>query len=582
VKRFHPSFLVPHPFWLLLFAFPVLAQLSYDPGDWTSYRDLRYARALDAGAQELYIATSAGLLEYRLLRRTWSDPIVVGYGLSAPVELDDPMLLLFDEQTGYVWLATKTKLLIYDVDGKRWRIVHDNLWPAGQRVVNIGVGGTYVFVETVPEAFYPSFFPLDSPIPNDKWRMVITRYRGARAFGGLSLDIDPQEIGEIRWRGLRSKRPLTSTELHGYMGAPPANFPSLLLDGGWVWHADGMLLDPYFRGVPVTDWLVDQFGTLWATFWGGGIMQADLTVNSIRFYRAGPAGNDIRALHVERDEIWMGGFNTGDRTGITRAEPDLKSWQFYEPRDNSRIRSTEVFDITFWDGDTWFATEEGLLAYQKKGAEWKLFTVSQNLQSDQIRALQPADSELWIGNSRGLCFMTQVGREIWRAENGGIELGGVTDLALCGDTLYVGTGAGLFKGNVHNRRFAFSPLDPGLLNAAIAEISTYGTEVWLVTAEGVQVYNQANGQSKSWYADVWLEKAEPACICAADSFVWVGTREDGFFRYRRATGEWIHYTTVDGLLDNRVQVIRRDGDDLLIGTASGLTRFYWNRPGRLR
>jgi hypothetical protein len=49
-----------------------------------------------------------------------------------------------------------------------------------------------------------------------------------------------------------------------------------------------------------------------------------------------------------------------------------------------------------------------------------------------------------------------------------------------------------------------------------------------------------------------------------------------------ATGEWISYTTADGLLDNRVQVIRRDGDDLLIGTASGLTRFYWNRPGRLR
>jgi len=31
-----------------------------------------------------------------------------------------------------------------------------------------------------------------------------------------------------------------------------------------------------------------------------------------------------------------------------------------------------------------------------------------------------------------------------------------------------------------------------------------------------------------------------------------------------------------------VQIIRPDGDDLLIGTANGLTRFYWNRPGRLR
>jgi ligand-binding sensor domain-containing protein len=178
--------------------------------------------------------------------------------------------------------------------------------------------------------------------------------------------------------------------------------------------------------------------------------------------------------------------------------------------------------------------------------------------------------------------MTLPGHEITRADNGGIVLNGVTDLALCQDTLYIGTPGGLFKGSVRARRFAFMPLDPGLLNAPILEISVRGSQVWLATAEGIQVYDQATGQSKSWYANAWLNNAEPTCICATDSFVWVGTRENGFYRYRLATGEWISYTTADGLVDNRVQVIRRDGDDLLIGTASGLTRFYWNRPGRIR
>jgi hypothetical protein len=449
-------------------------------------------------------------------------------------------------------------------------------------VVNLGVGGANVYLETVPEAFYSTTFDLASPLPNGAWRGLATRYRGSRAFGGLILDIDPQENRDIHWRGLRSKRPLTSEDLLGDTGAPPANFPSLLIPGGWVWQTDGTLLDPYLRTTPITDWLVDGNGSLWVTFWGAGVLEADLRTHFTRFYRAGPAGNDVRALWVGRDDVWLGGFNSGDRLGITRADAGLKSWRFYERRDNSRLRSTDVFDITLWNDAAWFATDEGLLALEKKGEEWKLFTVSQALQSDQIRALAPADSELWIGNSRGLCVMTQPGREIWRADNGGIELGGVTDLALCGDTLYVGTAGGLFKGSVRERLFSFMPLDPGLLNAPVAEISVNKSEIWLATAEGVQVYDQTSGKSKSWYANVWLNSAEPACICATDSLVWVGTRQNGFYRYRRETGEWISYTTADGLLDNRVQVIRRDGDDLLIGTASGLTRFYWNRPGRLR
>lgn len=79
-----------------------------------------------------------------------------------------------------------------------------------------------------------------------------------------------------------------------------------------------------------------------------------------------------------------------------------------------------------------------------------------------------------------------------------------------------------------------------------------------------------------------LSGAEPSCILATPKFIWVGTTASGFWRHNRTTGEWIQYTTADGLLDNHVQVIRRDGDDLLIGTPSGLTRFYWNRPGRAR
>lgn len=576
MKIFNPFLAL---FCMLSIAF---AQPPYNVGDWTSYRDFRYVRAVDCGSREAFFATSAGLLEYDLLKHAWRDPIAVGFGLSEPVELDDPILILYDENTGSVWMATRTQLLQYEVDLQRWRRVHRDLWPITQRVVNIGVGGDNLFIETVPEAFYAGFFPLGSPIPNDRWRGLVTRYKGSRAFGSLMLDIEPADPEGVRWRGLRSKKPLTKEELRGDPGGPPAGFPSLLLYGGWVWHNDGLLMDPYQRPIPITDWMVDQFGTLWATFWGAGIMEADLRFRATELHAFGPAGNDIRKIYLDRDDNWMAGFNNGERSGISRSDPEMKTWRFYERRDHSRIQSTDVFDITSWNGAVWFATEEGLLAFEKKGESWSRYAVQQNLQSNQIRALAATDSELWIGNSDGLSVMTLPGREIWRIDNGGIQLNGVTDLAVCGDTLYIGTYGGLFKGAVSQRRFSFTALDPGLLNAPVLEISVWNSEVWLATAEGVQVYNPQNGASKSWSATTWLNRAEPTCICAADSFVWVGTREQGFFRYRRATGEWLQYTTADGLLDNRVQVIRTDGDDLLIGTSSGLTRFYWNDPRRIR
>jgi ligand-binding sensor domain-containing protein len=579
VRRFilHPSSFI------LLGVSVAFAQMPYDIGDWTSYRDFRYARALDVGTRDLFVATSGGVLQYHLLRQQWYDPMVVGYGLSEGVEFDDPLLVLFDEPSGSLWLATRTQVLQFDVNMERWRRAARNLWQAGDRVVNLGVGGNYVYVETIPDALYSSLFTAGTPLPNDLWRDYVSRYEGSRTFGVFGPDLDPFDPEKIRWRGLRSREPIPRDELYGLAGSPPANFPVIILPSPWTWHADGVLLDPYIRAMPITDWLVDGYGSLWTTFWGGGVMRADLRSGVADFYSAGPAGNDVHSLLVGKDEIWIAGFNSGDRKGISRASSDLRRWRFWEMLDDIRIRSTDVNDIAAWAGRVYFATEEGLLAYQEKeGGLWSRFTVSENLQSDQIRALAAADSELWIGNSRGLCFMTLPSREIWRVENSGIELAGVTDLAVCGDTVYVATPQGLFKGDSRSRRFAFAPLDPGLLNAPVLELSVCGSEVWLATAEGIQVYDQAAGKSRSWLANVWLGQAEPSCILAADKFIWVGTRKNGFYRYRRDTGEWISYTTVDGLVDDHVQTIRRMGDDLLIGTPNGLTRFYWNRPERAR
>lgn len=567
---------------ILFFCARGFAQTQYDPGDWVSYRNFRDARALDASTHDVFIATSGGILQYQLFRQTWTEPMAVGFALSEAVDLDDPQLLLFDEQTNYLWVATRTQLLQYDVTAERWTRIHRNLWGPADRVVNLGVGGNDLYLETLPAALYARLFLPGSPLPLADWEGFATRYRGSRAFGSLMPDLgnDPN-TESVRWRGLRSKRPLTARELFGSLGLPPVNFPAMLLPDGWTWRADGTLIDTELRGYPITDWLVDRAGFLWASFDGGGVLRGDLRAGRVELYGQGPAGNDIRALAVAKD-LWMGGLESGDNRGITHASADLGTWRFYEPRDNSRIRSTETFDIARFSGSVWFATQEGLLEFQEKAQRWRLFTVGEGLPSNEIRALAASDSVLWIGTASGLCALSKGESKVTRVPIPQTGLTGVLDLLLVGPTLYVSTTFGFYQTDVHTRVFAPAPLDPALLNAPVLDMAVSPTEVWAATAEGIQRINTATGELKAWPGTDWMAGALPTSIALAGRYVWIGTSERGFYRFNRESGEWISYTTADGLIDNHVWVLRPDGDDLWIGTAGGLTRFYWNRPNRPR
>jgi ligand-binding sensor domain-containing protein len=252
-----------------------------------------------------------------------------------------------------------------------------------------------------------------------------------------------------------------------------------------------------------------------------------------------------------------------------------------ERRADSRIRSTDIFDIVRWSGLVWFATNDGLLSYEEKRREWTRYDVQKNLFANEVRALAAVDSELWIGTVRGLQVMTP-GRVIWRINNPGIELSGVTDIAQGRDTIYVGTQNGLFKGSRLTREFSFGRLDPGLLNAPIHENTTTATEVWIATPDGIMRAEPGTGATKSWLAADWFGNQEPTTVQANERYVWVGTNGGGFYRYRKDTGEWLSYTRADGLVSNNIQIIRIDGNDLLLGTPDGLTRYVWNRPGQLR
>lgn len=538
---------------------------------------------MDASMHELFVATSGGVLVYEIARNRWEDPAVMGYGAFEAVPIDDPLLVLFDERNSYLWVTTRDKLLRWNRGLDRWEIIRENVWPLGERPVNIGVSDQLLHVETIPEHIFDELSVPGTPIPDPMWKRYVHSYTGFRESGNLSRDVVPIafEAGEIRWRGLRSKVPLHDSDFPpGVLGQLPAGLPMILPPRPFVWFADGTLSDEKNRPYPITDWLIDSWDVFWSTHWAAGVLRTELRGLRSEMSFGGLAGNDVRALLLLDQEMWLAGRNEGDFTGISIMEDFGDSWRLIERRDNQQIRSTAIEDMAFIKDRVWLASMDGLLSYTPRKRTWKRYDVQDNLQSQRVTALSVLGDELWIGTDDGLSVMDTKSNMIVRIPHAAFELSSVNDLLADDTTIWVGTDVGLYR--VHARTHETTPvnLQGGVVLGEVTGLAKFGSDLWISASNCVARHN-TSGESKSWQATTWLKQTTPLCITASDPYVWVGT-DGGLFRFEPDRESWEHYTRRDGLVDDRVQTLREDRGDLWIGTAGGLSRYYYSRPGKPR
>jgi ligand-binding sensor domain-containing protein len=136
---------------------------------------------------------------------------------------------------------------------------------------------------------------------------------------------------------------------------------------------------------------------------------------------------------------------------------------------------------------------------------------------------------------------------------------------------------------VHNKLTGeggfYDGLDENLTLRPTFAISAWGEEIWFGTDWGVYGFNAVTNEWLDSSAKEYKTDAGINVIHATRQATWVGTN-DGVLKYDRRMARWTHFTTMDGLADNRVYSIEMDDDYILFGTARGLTRFYWNNPFR--
>ncbi|HAN00016.1 MAG TPA: hypothetical protein DCQ26_15555 [Marinilabiliales bacterium] len=286
-------------------------------------------------------------------------------------------------------------------------------------------------------------------------------------------------------------------------------------------------------------------------------------------------------------------------------------------KNQKEVEVTCIFQET--EGFIWIGTQQGLIRYD--GVEFKLFTISDSLQSNQISCLgQDADGMLWIGHKNGRItryskskftkFNPEEGNSTRPISSFYLDTKGIMWFSTLDEGVYYFAGT-------HRKRLYNLNTDDGLLDNYVYSITedTLGN-YYFATDKGISVYHfesqkfndpitMTDGLPDNLVKQVFIANhklwigMEEGGICSMDlsdrrfisitewafgsinSFVkvsdnefWVSTSREGIIKCEFDANQkpWYSvYNKVTGLNDNRTNAIFLDRENnIWIGTKKGL------------
>lgn len=197
-------------------------------------------------------------------------------------------------------------------------------------------------------------------------------------------------------------------------------------------------------------------GEVWLGTWGYGVFRVDPDFLRGVHEPYGLLEQGAGALAPAADGIWIAGSggrfaNRNAPSALVFASPDLRDWEWRGVDGPGGAAISDARALVVRGRRAWVATGRGAVRATLGGnASARTIGVSQGLPSDEVLALAPRLDGLWLGTSRGLVFVPEnwddAGFGATPRVEGPTRLTGVRVRALVsvGDTLWIGTDAGLF------------------------------------------------------------------------------------------------------------------------------------------
>ncbi len=161
----------------------------------------------------------------------------------------------------------------------------------------------------------------------------------------------------------------------------------------------------------------------------------------------------------------------------------------------------------------------------------------------------------------------------------GLPSNNIRALAQDGNYIWVGTAAGVTLFDLEKKEFANNGL---LKEMDIQALAVDDLHLWIGTRNsGVKRYNKMDGTWKAFAEKGALFSDSVLAISIDEGGVWIGTAKNGVYRYGKFDGNWKNYTTSHGLpSDSIVSISSTPTSGLWCGTYEKGVSFFDGSSGR--
>ena len=295
---------------------------------------------------------------------------------------------------------------------------------------------------------------------------------------------------------------------------------------------------------------------------------------------------------------------------------------------------TQIDWMEVTDDSVWFATDGGVLAYDKNSDTWRHYTVKDGLAASKTTTLMVDGNDVWVVLRDNRICRYQRDTDEWETHQ--VVFKEISPdmesyrTRLAADKRYVWVPAqmeGVARYDKQNGTWKRYTAANGLLDATIGHVVVDNDDVWAYGwGEGLSKYDEhtdswviidsskglvadrirevISGVDYMWvlYNQSWWEGDDsvPASgfhrfnqtwqvfrghpesvgnnfrdVQETAEFVWFGSREHGISRYDKAASSWTVFTEEDGLLNNRINypTLKTDGNFLWLGCPDGISRY---------
>jgi len=250
----------------------------------------------------------------------------------------------------------------------------------------------------------------------------------------------------------------------------------------------------------------------------------------------GLSDNNISAIGVDGDDLWVGTWNGG----LARYSLSTKNTKLFRAGGKS-LTPNSVRSIEITPDRVWIGSYQGLSIYSKVDSSWKIIPQFSGANSTRIEVIKAIDHTLYIGT---------LGRGLWRLENNSWErlntgpLPGdyINCLENIGSLLYIGTmNLGVVSMDIETGFFStFDRINPGI----------EARNITMLLAQGMDT-------------------------------LWIGTYGKGLYRWREKSNQLVHYSKNSGeIADDWVLSGVKAERALYFGTFGGGISFIFLNSGK--